>query len=157
MIKVLNLIDYLDGSISTSSLLTDVAYESAQALKQIEKSMFVGDPKFDVLDVKQGHLKWLSKLEQVIRGRESLKPEEVTSGHECSFGHWYYDQGSKLFSNDPDFKAIEQTHLEIHEIAKKVVKLASEKNKEAIEVMLTFTVLRKQLFDLLDKFFLEYK
>lgn len=155
MIQAVELVDFLDGSINLSGLLTEVAMESAADLKKVEEGLFVGEAKFDVLSVKQSHLQWLNKLQQVILGRELPRPDEVANVHECQFGKWYYAEGVDKFGNDPLFMAIDETHKQVHETAHQVVQhVVDNKIPEAISGMNNVNELRKELFERLDKFFL---
>ncbi|MBF0455771.1 MAG: type IV pili methyl-accepting chemotaxis transducer N-terminal domain-containing protein [Magnetococcales bacterium] len=155
MLKSLDLLNYLSGSIHHASLLTDVIAEVGHSLKETESAFNIGCLPFDVQMVKNAHLKWLGKLELVIRGREALRPDQVASGHECAFGKWYDTDGLTKFDSLPIFHDMGKVHMAVHETARAIVAMVSEgKVEEAVEHMDEFQTLRAKLFKYLDEIFL---
>ena len=111
---------------------------------------------FNVAAVKQAHLAWSGKLEQVIRGRIEMQPEQVTSGHECEFGKWYDSQGRKRMGENPLAEQIGQVHLEVHDTAKVIAELVSRNIQDDAESrMRDFHGLLQKLFSLLDEVYLQ--
>jgi hemerythrin-like metal-binding protein len=154
MLQSMDLINFVNGSIEYSGQLTEVIQESATTLHDAEQSVVFGKPAFDVQAVKQAHLQWLGKLEQVIRGRARLRPDEVASGHECAFGRWYDNDGMEQFGDLPLYKELGQAHMQVHETAREIVRLVSKaQTGEAQKHMAGFNKLRKNLFQLLDRLY----
>ncbi|MBF0589677.1 MAG: bacteriohemerythrin [Magnetococcales bacterium] len=155
MIKSMELVRYMGGSVEYFSRLSDVLKECSDALKQAEKGLTIEDASFEVRTVKQAHLKWLGRLEQVIRGRDQLKPEEVVGAHDCAFGKWYDSQGTTVFDSLPLFHEMGEAHEKVHVMAREVVGLVAEaKPDEAVAKMADFESLRQDLFNLLDQLYL---
>ncbi|GAB0058450.1 hypothetical protein SIID45300_02799 [Candidatus Magnetaquicoccaceae bacterium FCR-1] len=155
ILQALDLQEYLNGSIHHAGMLTTVVQEISDALKKWEEGFSYSSPAFDVQAVKNAHLKWLGKLEHVIRGRARLKPEEVASGHECAFGKWYDSEGTAKFGAIPLFVELGKVHMKVHETARTVVGMVAKQQKEAaIAEMETFQTLRSQMFVLLDQLFM---
>ncbi|MBF0212002.1 MAG: CZB domain-containing protein, partial [Magnetococcales bacterium] len=155
VLQSLDLQEYLNGSIHHAAMLTSVVHEISEALKQWEEGFSYSSPAFDVQAVKNAHLKWLGKLEHVIRGRAKLKPEEVASGHECAFGKWYDSEGTERFGSIPLFVELGKVHMRVHETARSVVsKVAHHEKEAAIAEMDEFQNLRAQMFVLLDRLFM---
>jgi methyl-accepting chemotaxis protein len=155
MLQSLDLLNYLSGSIHHTAMLTDVIAEISQSLKEADSSFQIGPVPFDVQGVKNAHLKWLGKLELVIRGREALKPEQVASGHQCAFGKWYDSEGLSRFDSIPQFHEMGVVHMAVHETARAIVAKASDGLlEEAMAQMDEFQSLRSQLFKHLDEIFL---
>ncbi|MBF0272528.1 MAG: type IV pili methyl-accepting chemotaxis transducer N-terminal domain-containing protein [Magnetococcales bacterium] len=155
VLQALDLQEYLNGSIHHAAMLTTVVHEISEALKQWEEGFSYSSPAFDVQAVKNAHLKWLGKLEHVIRGRAKLRPEEVASGHECAFGKWYDSEGTARFGAIPLFVELGKVHMRVHETARSIVAKISRHEKEsAIAEMDDFQTLRAQMFVLLDKLFM---
>ncbi|MEO5377891.1 MAG: methyl-accepting chemotaxis protein [Magnetococcus sp. DMHC-6] len=156
VIKSLELLGFLTGSIHHAGMLTTVIQEINASLHAHGESAITNKSvAFDVHAVKNAHLKWLGKLEHVIRGRAHLKPEEVASGHECVFGKWYDSEGTKKFGHIVLFQDLGRTHMKVHETARSIVgKIAKSQTDQAIQEMEDFQSLRAQMFEYLDKLFL---
>ncbi|NGZ06325.1 MAG: hypothetical protein G8237_08205 [Magnetococcales bacterium] len=155
ILQALDLQEFLSGSIHHAGMLTTVMHEISEALKQWEEGFAYSSAAFDVQAVKNAHLKWLGKLEHVIRGRAKLRPEEVASGRECAFGKWYYSEGTERFGAIPLFEELGRVHLQVHETARSVVaKVVRQEKDAAIGEMDEFQKLRFQMFVLLDKLFM---
>ncbi|MEO5330943.1 MAG: methyl-accepting chemotaxis protein [Magnetococcus sp. YQC-5] len=155
VLQSLDHLDFLNGSIHHGAMLTTVVQEISLSLSQWEENFAFGPPAFDVQAVKNAHLKWLGKLEHVIRGRAKLRPEEVASGHQCVFGKWYDSEGTEKFGNIPLFQDLGRVHMQVHETARSIVAKISKNDKDAaIQEMDDFQKLRAQMFKLLDQLFL---
>lgn len=155
MLSALELLGFLRGSVHHSGMLTDVMREVAMSLQNSESLFQPGPPPFDVQAVKNAHLQWLGKLENVIRGRALLKPEQVASGHECAFGKWYDVEGIEKFQTIPLFQEMGTVHMLVHETARDVVhKVADGRVEEAAAQMEAFNELRADLFKKLDTLYL---
>ena len=155
MISSLERLNFLGGSIHHARLLTGVMREVGEALHGDGGTFISATPNFDIQAVKNAHLQWLGKLEHVIRGRATLRPEQVANGHECAFGKWYDTEGTDKFQNLSLFQDLGDVHLKVHETARGVVRLASDsKTEEALAQMETFEQLRSQLFKYLDDLYM---
>ncbi|MEO5345968.1 MAG: cache domain-containing protein [Magnetococcus sp. YQC-9] len=154
MMRSIQLLNFLDGSIRHSGKLTVVSQETSDALNQALQDKNIGEPLFDARKVKQAHMKWLGQLEQVIRGRARLRPQEVTSGHECEFGKWYDGEGSGRFGEQTVFQALGVVHNAVHETAREVVDAVDRQELEqAAAGMDRFDALRRDLFIHLDQLY----
>ncbi|MBF0422345.1 MAG: CZB domain-containing protein [Magnetococcales bacterium] len=139
----------------TSLLINSVAVPGRQLERSVHDLTMTAEP-FPVEKIKGAHLKWLGKLENVLRGRSDLRPEQVASGRECDFGKWYYSDGSARFGGMDSFQRVGEVHLQVHEVARATVKLASEGDTTGAErKMDEFSDIKDQLFALLDEFYLE--
>ncbi|MBF0381190.1 MAG: CZB domain-containing protein [Magnetococcales bacterium] len=151
---VVKQINNLEGSTNQFSTLTDVIDEVNGFLSESTKHLTIAPPPFDIEMVKKAHLSWLGKLEHVIRGRSQMDPKQVASGHECDFGKWYYSEGESKFGDIPIFQEVGKVHLQVHECARGVVQYVADGNTdEAIAHMDDFNIIRKELFELLDKMY----
>nr|WP_320012607.1 methyl-accepting chemotaxis protein [uncultured Desulfobulbus sp.] len=109
---------------------------------------------FDIGKVKAVHMQWRGRLEALLHGKQSLRPEEVSSDHECDFGKWYFGEGQVL-SGRPYFKEVGQHHAKVHQYAKRIADLVAQGNsQQANEVMLEFEQERKAFFKALDELYL---
>ena len=110
--------------------------------------------KFDIQAVKKAHLQWRAKLEDVLHGKSSLKPEEIASDHECEFGRWYFSENGQLLSHVPAFEPVGRHHKHVHDLVKKIVRLTNEDRKdEAKGCMPEFEEARGNLFVALDNLY----
>ncbi|MEO5345400.1 MAG: nitrate- and nitrite sensing domain-containing protein [Magnetococcus sp. YQC-9] len=147
---------YIDGGIHHTATLIDTSAIPGQHLVRSVSALRVGEEPFSVENIKGAHLKWLGRLENVIRGRTVLAPEQVASGRECDFGKWYYSEGSERFGRLPVFQELGQVHLTVHETAREVVGLVQQgENHGAIEGMNRFNQIKDAMFVLLDQLYME--
>ncbi|MBF0165634.1 MAG: cache domain-containing protein [Magnetococcales bacterium] len=154
MMRSIQLLNFLDGSIRHAGKLTVVSQESSEALSVALQGKDVGEPPFDARAVKQAHMKWLGRLEHVVRGRARLRPQEVASGHECDFGKWYDGEGTARFGDLEVFRELGTVHNAVHETARAVVAAADRQELEtAVEEMDRFDALRRDLFVQLDQLY----
>ncbi|MEO5367350.1 MAG: nitrate- and nitrite sensing domain-containing protein [Magnetococcus sp. WYHC-3] len=147
---------FIRGTTHHTSLLVEVIHGATDELMRASHKIQVGDEPFAAGSIKGAHLKWLGRLENVIRGRVQLKASEVTSGHECDFGKWYDSVGTQRFGTMEPFHAVGKVHMSVHEAAREVVQLANDHQQDAAEQsMERFNALRKDLFTKLDRLYLE--
>jgi hypothetical protein len=124
-------------------------------LKEASRGLTLPQEPFEVEAIKGAHLKWLGRLENVIRGRQLLSPEQVTGADKCDFGQWYFSEGMRQFGELPLFKEIGQSHEQVHATAREIVSLvAGGKIQDASNRMEQFAALKDQLFDGLDQLYL---
>lgn len=71
---------------------------------------------------KADHALWKKKIMDFEAGRIQLKEEDAGDHTLCRLGKWYYDQGIKTLQDNATFKAIEEPHKRVHEMAKKAVR-----------------------------------
>ncbi|MBF0163367.1 MAG: CZB domain-containing protein [Magnetococcales bacterium] len=146
----------VNGTIHHVSLLIDSVAVPGRKLEHSVRDLTLHPEPFPVEKIKNAHLKWLGKLENVIRGRSDLKPEQVASGRECDFGKWYYSDGTHRFGTLDIFNQVGEVHLLVHEVARETVRLASQGDASAAEAKMTeFNAIKDRLFDLLDHLYME--
>lgn len=76
----------------------------------------------DILEkAKTDHLLWKSRVVNMIKGLETLSPEEVTSHNNCRLGKWY-NSGDNSFKDISEFKAMDEPHRLVHEMAQEAAK-----------------------------------
>ncbi len=123
----------------------------AEQLQQFIDKYEVGKARFDIGKVKNAHLGWKSRLEAVLRGHVSMKPEEVASHKTCDFGKWFFSAEGQSLSSLPAFAEIAKFHEEVHRHARDIVALIQSKSdKEARSRLAQFEESRKNLFAALD-------
>ncbi|MBF0309161.1 MAG: CZB domain-containing protein [Magnetococcales bacterium] len=146
----------VNGAIHHTSLLIGSIAVPGRKLKASVQDLTVSPEPFAVEKIKGAHLKWLGKLENVIRGRSDLRPEQVASGRECDFGKWYYSEGSERFGTMPIFRQVGEIHLRVHEVARETVKQVADGHIAAAEKKMDeFSGIKDQLFDRMDELYLE--
>ncbi|MEO5347287.1 MAG: nitrate- and nitrite sensing domain-containing protein [Magnetococcus sp. YQC-9] len=157
--KVRNAVErmgFIEGTAHHTSGLVDVIHISTNDLTAATNLIQVGGKPFDSETIKRAHLKWLGKLENIIRGRAQMLASEVASGHECDFGKWYDTEGSSRYGERETFQVLGRVHMSVHEAARETVRLVNENRvEEAVKSMEKFNEIRRELFSLLDKLYLE--
>ncbi|MBF0107788.1 MAG: bacteriohemerythrin [Magnetococcales bacterium] len=155
MLQSMQLSHYLDGSVEYSGRLTEVVHETSDALKMAVGGVRIEKARFDVRSIKLAHLQWLGRLEQVIRGRLLLRPEEVSSHKQCKFGQWYYAEGTNLFGTMELYGELGNVHEKVHNTAREITALVHNgKHEQARSEMDRLNSLRREMFELLDRLYL---
>lgn len=155
MAETADIANFMHGSVAHFGLLTDVVQGSAEALRAAQTGMNTGAKMFDMRLVKEAHLVWLGRLEQVIRGRIQLEESEVATHQECDFGKWYFGPEAEPFRNDPTFHNVGELHKQVHETAREAVRLSNAGETDAaIDMMGQFSNYRRDLFKALDDLFM---
>lgn len=65
---------------------------------------------------KSDHLLWKMRIENLIKGREKLRHEEVGSSEQCRLGEWYHAPDNP-FKGLPEYQALDHPHRLVHEMA----------------------------------------
>ncbi len=138
------------GASVTSQSSRDIE-KSSSKLSRIVASFDIGKEKFDIGKVKSSHLLWRSKLEGVLRGARTLRPEEVVSDHECEFGKWLDSPEGQIYKESPHYREIVKYHKEVHDHARNLVELhGNGKTAEAEQYMEKFERARENMFEHLE-------
>ena len=93
----------------------------------------------------------------VVNG--TVTDELKKDAHSCGFGVWYYNQGMKLFSKNPTFKAMQKHHEDFHKFINDNLDCALKggcmaKTESKDEIVNRFKAAEeesKRLFELMDK------
>ena len=76
----------------------------------------------DIVRLAKGdHAKFVKRVTDAAAASERLPPGEVLSHHHCRFGIWYDNVSDPVTLALPAFKAIEQPHHAVHELAQKAL------------------------------------
>ncbi|MBN1844057.1 MAG: Cache 3/Cache 2 fusion domain-containing protein [Sedimentisphaerales bacterium] len=123
----------------------------AEELQVIVKQFKIVDKNFIAAPIKAAHSKWKIRLAEMLSGKNSLDPSTITDHHECSFGKWYFGEGTQRFGNVPVYRQIDHQHEKVHVMAKQIAQLhADGKTHEAREHFRDFQEVTVKLFELLD-------
>lgn len=145
--------------ISTGSRQIDISAHDLNkiAVRQLKiiKQFKIPDAIFDIESVKGAHLQWRSKLEGLLHGKHSLKPEEVTNHHQCDFGKWYDGPDGQKLKDIGIFKEVGQYHEKVHTYARRIVEMVHNGEKEQAELLMKdFEKERGNLFESLNELYL---
>ncbi|NLG86567.1 MAG: hypothetical protein GX489_05045 [Firmicutes bacterium] len=146
-----------------SQVLADNTKEMADNLAELGKlveelQQVVGSSGIPLDDctvlqlAKADHLLWVQRLHNLFWGRQDLKPQEVTSDHECRFGHWYYKDAVSTFGTNDTFQKLETPHARIHELAQEIVRAwHAGRQEEAHQLFDELQQVSMQLISLLEE------
>jgi methyl-accepting chemotaxis protein len=124
-------------------------------LTQVLEQYKIKEARFDIGAIKGAHLQWRSKLEGLLHGRQSLRPEEVVNHHQCAFGKWYDGPDSQKLKGNAVFETLGRHHEKVHTYARRIVDLYHQGEKEkGIALMDDFEKSRGKLFESLDELYL---
>ena len=146
-----------------SQVLADNTHEIADNLAKLgdlveELQQVVGSSGMPLDDcavlqlAKADHLLWVQRLHNLFWGREELTPKEVTSDHECRFGHWYYGDAKSTFASQAAFQRLEVPHARIHELAQEIVQTwHAGQREEAHQLFAELQQVSSQLISLIEE------
>jgi len=88
----------------------------------------------DKIDVfKSAHLKWVSRMEDLLAGRTAMREDQVASHRECDLGKWYYGPNRNDFEHFTEFVALERPHIRLHEVAREAVAALNRGDRSGAE------------------------
>ncbi|MGK9476812.1 methyl-accepting chemotaxis protein [Melioribacter sp. OK-6-Me] len=106
---------------------------------------------FDFSAAKLAHRQWKIRLQNIIRGKETVDPKVAGNYKGCSLGKWYYGPGSINLRHDPDFKELENWHIQLHKLAEEIVHdVINDKKNEAKNKLVDIERLSEKIVSLLD-------
>ena len=127
----------------------------SERLSEVVDRFKTESASFDIGKVKAAHMQWRSRLEAVLNGKEALRPEEVTSDHECEFGKWYFGPEGQGLKSSPHFAVVGEHHAKVHQHAKQIAELVKlGKKGQAASLMQDFERVREEFFKALDELYL---
>ncbi|GAB6036240.1 hypothetical protein JCM15519_07990 [Fundidesulfovibrio butyratiphilus] len=143
------------SAISATALqVKSSAKEVGELAVQLEREVGIfnlGSPGFDVGRIKTRHLAWVARLQGLLGGFVTLKPEEVADHHQCDFGQWFDSEGSKQLGDRPAFAEVGRHHEQVHTLVRQIVALVQQgKKAEADRMLAQFEETRKRMFAALD-------
>jgi methyl-accepting chemotaxis protein len=145
-----NLSDIASVSLQVKASAREVA-GLAEELERSLKGYGLGKPGLDVGKIKTLHLAWVARLESLMHGYSTLKPEQVADHHQCDFGKWYDSAGLKDLGHLDSFKEVGKHHEQVHALARQIVSLAQNGRKdEMARLMAQFEAVRLNMFAALD-------
>ncbi|MGB9591068.1 MAG: methyl-accepting chemotaxis protein [Candidatus Kryptoniota bacterium] len=100
--------------------------EMAQALNSLVKQFKLkAAEKRDLIEMldtfAHDHTKWVSKLEAMQHGGESIQVDLIPDHTSCALGRWYYGIGKKDFGSMKEYLHIEENHKKFHEAMREYV------------------------------------
>jgi methyl-accepting chemotaxis protein len=69
------------------------------------------------------HLDWKGNLRSFLEGHHTLTEAQAISHKDCDLGKWLYGEGLKKYQHLSNMKELEQTHVELHAIVRRVVQM----------------------------------
>jgi methyl-accepting chemotaxis protein len=150
-----NLSEIASASLQVKASAREVA-ELAKELDKGLKAFDLGKSTMDVGKIKTLHLAWVARLESLIHGYSTLKPEQVANHHQCDFGKWYDTAGVAELGHLESFKEVGTYHEQVHTLARRIVALAEgNKTDEMKRLMSEFETIRRNMFDALNVLYRE--
>lgn len=125
---------------NTSSFQVDISAQDLQKvvvrLSGIMNQFNLPVARFDIAAVKGAHLKWRSRLEALIHGKETLRPEEVSNHHECDFGKWFDGPEGQTLRDLTLFSEVGEHHEKIHGYARQIVDMVHKGETEKVAALI---------------------
>lgn len=111
-------IDTLHGAFE--ELLTQVDAGCGELMKLMNDDKIVSLPNRSLYLAQVDHVAWKRRVANLLIGRESLRPHELSSPKECRFGKWYYGEGATSYKGHTAFEELEIYHKQAHTLAKSI-------------------------------------
>ncbi|MGE4267472.1 MAG: methyl-accepting chemotaxis protein [Deferribacterales bacterium] len=126
------------------------------ALSNIEKDLIQYELSCSSLlfvKAKMAHVKYLKNVYNSFM--KGVAPTNLKDHATCDFGKMYYSKQSQaIFGSDPDYKAIEKPHMEVHKLSHQIADLLQKGEREkAQDVLYVMRQNVEHLIGLLDKMF----
>lgn len=133
--------------------------KSAQGLKHLADNLNKMMARFTITQsgfvagpVKLAHSQWKKRLSDLMNGRQSLQPSQVSDHHFCDFGKWYFGEGQNRFSALTIFQEIDSQHQKVHDLAREIAQLHLDGEvAQALQQFHEFHAVTGQLFLMLDQ------
>ncbi|MBL4803105.1 MAG: CZB domain-containing protein [Emcibacter sp.] len=77
---------------------------------------------------KSDHMIWMRKLSQMLAGRTSLNPNELSNHHNCRLGKWYDSQTNPACTSLPEWQALKTPHQDVHAHGIEAARLYAQKD-----------------------------
>ena len=147
------------NEMKASSSQVDISSQDLQKmvkrLSGIMERFKLPESRFDLGAVKGAHLKWRTKFEALLHGKQTLKPEEVSDPHLCDLGKWYDGPDGQKFKEIPLFRDVGHHHKKVHAIALQLVDTVNKgENEQADALMIEFERARGKMFEALNDLYL---
>ncbi|MDF2531172.1 MAG: hypothetical protein K0Q65_753 [Clostridia bacterium] len=106
----------------------------------------------DLLDIcKTDHLMWRWRVYNMILGYENIDINAIGDHLECRLGKWYYSEEQKKLKENKVFIAMEQPHIELHQLAKEAAVAYAKGNvSEAERALVKMNECSKKVIDALE-------
>ena len=66
---------------------------------------------------KSDHLLWKMRIDDMLKGIEKVRPEDVNTPEQCRLGKWYHAPDNP-FRSMPEYQALDRPHGVVHEMAR---------------------------------------
>lgn len=74
------------------------------------------------------HLFWKRIIRNYLDDKENRELIETVSHKSCRLGHWLYSSGIEKYGKITEFRELETTHVELHNIANRVIRSKKDGN-----------------------------
>jgi methyl-accepting chemotaxis protein len=119
------------------------------------KSIYLEGEKMgrtDFTGIRLQHIAWRAKLNEFLKGKQSMTEEEATSHEACEVGKWLYSVGLGKYGMMEEIQELEKIHIELHATVRKIMSLKqsgdSHAETEALDKL--DKILRKIMFLMVD-------
>ncbi len=120
--------------------------------EQMEALMRHQFPARDLIRAKADHMIWRKKLADMLLGRATLNPDELSDHKHCRLGKWYFGDLDTVIREHAAFNALNTPHGQVHELGIAAARAYQEHNlDEAIRLVEEIEGPSQQVQDYLDE------
>lgn len=96
-------------------------------------------------------MRWVDRLKDMLAGKITLTPDQVSSSNQCILGKWYNARGRQDFGHLPEFNKLGEAHDRLHTLVPQVVTEHNAGNSRVAEAKVNeVKVVSHQIVSLLD-------
>ena len=106
-------------------VITAVASCEATIERQLADAETQNVPDLVLHRAKSDHFMWKKRLAEVLVGRKTLRPEELSDHRHCRLGKWYENVDDRSIREHPAFTAILPVHEAVHVNGRRVAEMVA--------------------------------
>ncbi len=118
-----NIAEGINGVSQLSSQNTETVRETNEALGRAEKLSSAQIQLLSAYEMpdrvlriaRADHVLWKKRLVDMMDGKTSLRPEELSSHRHCRLGKWYLSDASQALHHLPEWEELDLHHQRVHD------------------------------------------
>ncbi len=139
-------VDSINESLDATEMAVGLMGEQVTVLAEYDI------PNKSIRIAKSDHVIWVKKLADMMLGRATLNPDELSSHLNCRLGKWYYGPEAEKIKNHPVYQELEAPHKIVHECGIEAARRHNDNDHEgALEMVEKVEDASKIVVGLLDK------
>jgi methyl-accepting chemotaxis protein len=145
-----------DHTSAAARLSEDVVSSVASCEQLIDRQFAEAEgqniPCYVLHRAKSDHFMWKKRLAEVLVGRKTLKPEELSDHRQCRLGKWYDGVTDQAIRGSATFAQLLPVHMAVHSEGRRVAELVARGDREgALAAYMELEKASKSVVECLDR------